>query len=200
MPLSLLLAIVLTLMSLTHCVCVPLSLLLAIVLTLMSLIYCLRSSPGDDIHRFAGSETESEAAALDKEFWVKRASEVHMSVCLCTCMTLCVLGSCLLIELGLMYFSLSLSLSLSLLLFLPPFLLFLSPCFYLPSPLLYLPLLLLFLLPSLSLTYTNSFPFGYNKVATTGVTRFVNSPLNWRSIDKSRDKQTKPHPPTRLCS
>ena len=29
------------------------------------------------MHRFAGSETESEAAALDKEFWVKRAAEVR---------------------------------------------------------------------------------------------------------------------------
>ena len=37
-----------------------------------------RSSPsGEDMHRFAGSETESEAAALDKEFWVKRAAEVR---------------------------------------------------------------------------------------------------------------------------
>ena len=36
------------------------------------------------MHRFAGSETESETAALDKEFWVKRASEV------CPCV-LCVL-------------------------------------------------------------------------------------------------------------
>ena len=39
-----------------------------------------RSSPGEDVHRFAGSETESEAAALDKEFWVKRASEVGLFV------------------------------------------------------------------------------------------------------------------------
>ena len=42
-----------------------------------------RSSPcGEDVHRFAGSETESEAAALDKEFWVKRASEVGECVAL----------------------------------------------------------------------------------------------------------------------
>ena len=37
---------------------------------------CSASPGGEDMHRFAGSETESEAAALDKEFWVKRASEV----------------------------------------------------------------------------------------------------------------------------
>ena len=37
---------------------------------------CSASPGGEDMHRFAGSDTESEAAALDKEFWVKRAAEV----------------------------------------------------------------------------------------------------------------------------
>ncbi len=49
----------------------------------------------DGLLRFSGSETESEAAALGKDFWVKRAGEVCVCVCVCFyfCVCVCVCAS-----------------------------------------------------------------------------------------------------------